>query len=93
MRNYKGLFVSDLDGTLLNNKRQITPTDLKALDRLRENGYLVATATGRSNFSFSTLMDTLGYSQGENHLPVDYLIFSTGAGIMDYPGQNLLKHF
>lgn len=89
--NYKGLFVVDLDGTLLNSERQIAEEDLKALMRLREMEYLVAIATGRSNYSFDQLMAKLGYSGTPNSLPVDYVIFSTGAGIMDFPGNRLLK--
>lgn len=90
---YRGMLVSDLDGTLLNGDRQISAIDLKALSCARENGYLVVLATGRSNFSFETLLDSLGYSGNENSLPVDYVIFSTGAGIMDYPPKTLLNHF
>ena len=89
--NYQGLFIVDLDGTLLNSERQIAEEDLKALTRLREMDYLVAIATGRSNYSFDQLMATLGYSGNAKSLPVDYVIFSTGAGIMDFPGNNILK--
>ncbi len=91
--NYKGLFVVDLDGTLLNSNRQISPYDLKALRRLREQHYAVAIATGRSNYSFDQLLAKLGYSGPESSLPINYVIFSTGAGIMDFPGQNLLESF
>ncbi len=88
---HRGLFVSDLDGTLLTNRREIAAVDLKALSKLREMGYLVAIATGRSNYSFNKLMDTLGYLGPTSTLPIDYIIFSTGAGIMDYPGTKLLQ--
>lgn len=90
-RQHKGLFVSDLDGTLLTDQREIAAVDLEALSQLREMGYLVVIATGRSNYSFNKLMTTLGYMGGGNSLPIDYIIFSTGAGIMDYPGTKLLK--
>jgi len=90
---YKGLFVVDLDGTLLNSQRQIASGDLKALSLLRENNYLVAIATGRSNYSFEQLLDKLGYLGQADLLPVDYVIFSTGAGIMDFPGKKLLQSF
>lgn len=88
-----GLFVTDLDGTLLNNQRQISITDLQALHRLRDLGYLSAIATGRSNYSFNKLMDTLGYTGNDVFLPVDFLIFSTGTGIMELPGSDILKSF
>ncbi len=88
---YKGLFVVDLDGTLLTSERQIAKNDLKALNRLKEMHYVIAIATGRSNWSFDKLIDQLGYSGPESSLPIDYVIFSTGAGIMDFPGNRILK--
>lgn len=92
-KNYKGLFVVDLDGTLLTSERQIAQKDLNALTRLREMNYLIAIATGRSNYSFEQLMVKLGYSGHASSLPVDYVIFSSGAGIMDFPGNRLLKSY
>lgn len=89
----KGLFVTDLDGTLLNNQRQIGSSDLLALQRLRNLGYLSAIATGRSNYSFNKLMETLGYTGASGSLPVDYVIFSTGTGIMELPGSAIMKSF
>jgi hydroxymethylpyrimidine pyrophosphatase-like HAD family hydrolase len=85
------LFVVDLDGTLLTSEKRIAPIDLTALFRLRQMGFLVAAATGRSNHSFELLMEKLGYGQGDTLFPVDYVIFSTGAGILDYRGNRLLK--
>lgn len=93
IKNYKGLFVVDLDGTLLTSERRIAQVDLKALSRLREMNYLVAIATGRSNYSFAQLIAKLGYSGSASSLPFDYVIFSTGAGIMNFPGNTLLKSF
>jgi hydroxymethylpyrimidine pyrophosphatase-like HAD family hydrolase len=92
-KQYKGLFVVDLDGTLLTSERQFAREDLRSLARLQEMGYLIAVATGRSNYSFSQLMTTLGDSDLQNLLPFDYVIFSTGAGIVDFPGNTLLKSF
>ncbi|MGB3210196.1 MAG: HAD family hydrolase [Desulforhopalus sp.] len=89
----KGLFVVDLDGTLLTSERKFAPTDLEALCRLRTRGYLVAIATGRSNHSFELLIENLGYAGSESSLPVDFVIFSTGAGILDFPTNSLLKSF
>jgi len=91
--NHKGLFVADLDGTLLTDQKVIAKVDLEALQRLRNLGFLTAIATGRSNYSFNKLMDLLGYSGSANTLPVDYIIFSTGAGIMDFPESRILKSF
>jgi hypothetical protein len=90
---HKGLFVVDLDGTLLTSEREIAPVDLNALSRLREEGFLVAIATGRSNYSFNQLMEKFDYSDQTSRLPVDYVIFSTGAGIMNFPDNTILKSF
>ncbi|MDO5026633.1 MAG: HAD family hydrolase [Tissierellia bacterium] len=41
------LFVTDLDGTLLNSKHKISDKNLKALYRLKEEGYDIAFCSGR----------------------------------------------
>ena len=91
--NYQGMFVVDLDGTLLNSKGRFAGEDLDALSRLQQMGYLIVIATGRSNYSFDKLITQFGYSDPALSLPVDYVIFSTGAGIMNFPAKNLLKSF
>lgn len=93
LKKYQGLFVVDLDGTLLTSEKRIAPVDLDALFRLRQMDFLVAVATGRSNHSFDLLMEELGYLDPDRSFPVDYVIFSTGAGILDYRGNRLLKKF
>ncbi len=90
-RSPKGLFVVDLDGTLLTDEKQVSPNDLLTLDHLRRQGYLVAAATGRSNFSFNNLFIQLYASIKGAPLPFDYIIFSTGAGIMDFPEKRIVK--
>lgn len=45
---YKGLVFFDLDGTLLDDKSQVSADNKRALDQLRQNGYLPIIATGRS---------------------------------------------
>ena len=90
-RAYKGLFVTDLDGTLLNSDKGFNEKDLDALKTLRLEGYASAIATGRSQYSFCTLLDTLGMRGEENQLAVDYVIFSTGAGVMEYPGEKIVE--
>lgn len=85
----KRLFITDLDGTLLNEQRRVASADLAALTRMRRAGILVALATGRSNYSLALLLDKLGYVGPVNGLPVDHIIFSTGAGVMDACGRIL----
>jgi len=92
-KKFKGLFVVDLDGTLLNSKRKIAKNDLEALKHLQDMHYGIVIATGRSDYSFNKLMAQLGYCGHASSLPIDYVIFSTGAGIMDFPGNKLLQSF
>lgn len=89
----KRLFVTDLDGTLLNDHKQIAPQDMAALARLRQAGVFVVVATGRSDYSFARLLENLTADPAapDRGLPADHIIFSTGAGIMDFPGRKLLK--
>ena len=77
-----GLFVTDLDGTLLGPDGTIAQGDLDALDTLRGRGVRTAVATGRSLYS-------LLHSPAAS-LPVDYIVFSTGAGVIALPERNLL---
>jgi hypothetical protein len=79
------------DGTLLNDDRKVTPEDPAALTRMRRAEILVALATGRSNHSPAMLMERLGYCGSMGSMPVDYIIFSTGAGVIDYPGGQILR--
>ncbi len=93
MENIRGLFVTDLDGTLLTDNKTISDIDLRTLSRLQKNGFLTVIATGRSDYSFFSLLESLRGSGESSSLPVDYVIFSTGAGIMMYPTKRLLKSF
>ncbi len=93
MGNIRGLFVTDLDGTLLTDNKTISDIDLRTLSHLQKSGFLTVIATGRSDYSFFSLLESLGFSGGSPSLPVDYVIFSTGAGIMMYPTKRLLKSF
>lgn len=86
-----GLFFTDLDGTLLNDRKRIDPENLAALAELRRMGIPVVLATGRSNHSLAMLWQDLGYAGPQSGLPVDQVIFSTGAGIMDFEGGKLLR--
>ncbi|MCF8044333.1 MAG: Cof-type HAD-IIB family hydrolase [Desulfarculaceae bacterium] len=88
------LFVTDLDGTLLRDDKTVSQKDLAAMERLKQYGFTRVLATGRSEYSFANLLQAPGFDgSGENPagLPVDYVIFSTGAGIMEYPGLRVLQ--
>lgn len=78
-----GLFITDLDGTLLRSDRTLAASDLAALRRLGDCGVVRVVATGRSIFSFGNIQPA--------GLPVDYLIFSSGAGVAEHPGGRILR--
>jgi Cof subfamily protein (haloacid dehalogenase superfamily) len=79
----KGLFVTDLDGTLLRSDRTMAESDLRALRRLGDMGITRIIATGRSMYSFNRAVT--------RDLPVDFIIFSTGAGVIQYPNRRIIR--
>lgn len=81
--HHKGLFVTDLDGTLLKTGGGLNPVDLTALTALKEKNIIRAIATGRSLFSFKR---AITYP-----IPIDYLIFCSGAGVIELPQFELIK--
>jgi Cof subfamily protein (haloacid dehalogenase superfamily) len=78
-----GLFVCDFDGTLLRSDRSFSDTDLNALTQLGELGIIRAVATGRSIYSISNV--------SISDLPVDFILFSSGAGICHHPGGHIIR--
>ena len=73
----------DFDGTLLRSDRTVALEDLDALRQLGELGIIRAIATGRSLFSFNTVTIS--------NLPMDFVIFSTGAGVLRYNGGKIIR--
>jgi len=80
--SHKGLFITDFDGTLLRSDGTLAQRDLDALESLTRRGIKTAVATGRSLYSFL-------HSPGVD-MPVDYIIFTTGAGVVTQSGKQLL---
>lgn len=76
------MVITDLDGTLLRANGTFSRTDLNTLKELGHRNILRVIATGRSLFSANTVIPP--------DLPIDYLIFSSGAGIMHWKTQKLL---
>ncbi len=76
------LAISDLDGTLLQSDGRFNAADLTALAQLWKLGIPRVIATGRSYFSAGRVLD--------RDFPIDYLVFSAGAGVMDWQRQELL---
>ena len=78
----KGLFITDFDRTLLRSDGTLAKRDIDTLQSLARYGIRTAVATGRSLYSFNN-------SPGIN-LPVDYIIFTTGAGVIVQPDGDLM---
>ena len=78
-----GLFIMDLDGTLLRSDRTLAEVDLDALQQLGELGIVRTIATGRSLFSFNNVAVT--------NLPMDFLIFSMGAGVLQFCDGQIVR--
>lgn len=83
MRWRRGLLVTDLDGTLLGGDRRLRDCDRAALARLGREGCRRAIATGRHLHSFGLVE--------HERFPVDYVVFSSGAGIFDVLNRRLLR--
>jgi HAD superfamily hydrolase (TIGR01484 family) len=79
---YHGIFVSDLDGTLLRDGR-ISAGDMQAFDGLREHKILRVIATGRSLYSAKACLS--------DDFPADYLILSTGNQIVNWPTGEVVR--
>ncbi len=86
----KGIFVVDFDGTLLRDDKTVAGEDSRALATLRQNGIITVVATGRSLYSFRKIMNELE-RDSQPRLPLDYVILSTGAGIMDFSSDSFLQ--
>ena len=79
----RGLFVCDFDGTLLRSDRSFSDADLEALRQLDALGIVRVIATGRSIYSLNTV--------SISELPVDFIIFSSGAGVIQHPGGQIIR--
>lgn len=84
----KSLFITDFDGTLLTDEKRIAQQDLDTLSRLRNNNIVTAIATGRSLSSLQQALEQIGLG---DRLPVDYFIFSTGAGILAVARGSIIR--
>lgn len=82
-KGYSGVFVSDLDGTLLNDSKKISLQDHRALATLGDKQILRIIATGRSLYSTRACLP--------ENFPVDYLIASTGSHVLEWTTGKVLK--
>lgn len=76
------LIATDLDGTLLRTDQSIGEEDRKALAACGERGIVRVAATGRSYYSAQRVLS--------DDAPIDYLVFSCGAGVLRWRDRELL---
>lgn len=73
---------TDLDGTLLTTEKEVSRRTLALFRGLQERGISRVIATGRSYFSLQKVIT--------RDFPADYLIVSSGAGIVEARSRRLL---
>jgi len=78
-----GMVITDFDGTIHSRDTGVTERDRKTLERLKELGILRVVATGRSPYAVAQVMN--------ESFPIDYVIFSSGAGIMQLSGRKIIR--
>ncbi len=76
------MVITDLDGTLLNDSKKVSQEDIGTLKLLGEMDICRVVATGRSLYSLSKVADA--------SFPFDYVVFSTGAGVMNWQTGELM---
>jgi Cof subfamily protein (haloacid dehalogenase superfamily) len=81
MNNIK-LVATDLDGTFLRNDRSVSLANLVALHSLGSKNIVRVVATGRNLRKVREVIPS--------HIPFDYLVYSTGAGIYSCQEQRQL---
>ena len=79
----RGLLITDFDGTLRRSDGLISSMDREALVELGQKNYARVIATGRSLFSYR--------KWARDDLPLDYLIFSSGAGLVSARNWRLIR--
>jgi hydroxymethylpyrimidine pyrophosphatase-like HAD family hydrolase len=78
-----GMVVSDLDGTLLDPQHRLSARDRQTLVELGERGITRVVATGRSLFAARAVL--------QPDVPIDYLVHSSGAGILSWRDQRPVR--
>jgi len=76
------IVVTDLDGTLLPSMGEVSSRNYKCLEQLKESNITRVIATGRTLYSAMAVLP--------DDFPIDYLIFSSGAGIMNWKNKELI---
>ncbi len=82
MHKTKGIIALDLDGTLLNSNKELTPGNVAALTRAAEAGYEIVPTTGRFYKAMPEAIRALSF--------IRYVIIINGAAIMDIQTGELI---
>ncbi|HDQ14597.1 MAG TPA: HAD family phosphatase [Sediminispirochaeta sp.] len=80
---YQAMVVSDFDGTTYHSASGFHPRDLETLKILEQDSFVRVFATGRSMESLRRVID--------RSFPIDYVVFSSGAGVYDFKKEELLR--
>lgn len=81
MTDYKGVVFFDLDGTLLNEQKNIEPEVAQALTQLKANGYLRVIASGRHESELKHSQEQAGIRS----------FIALNGGYVEYDGQPIYK--
>ncbi|TKG96344.1 HAD-IIB family hydrolase [Puteibacter caeruleilacunae] len=76
------MLITDLDGTLLKDDKSISDKDITALNNLGERGIVRVVATGRNLQKVRAVLNP--------NTPIDYVVFSSGAGIYNWREELLM---
>lgn len=79
------LLVLDLDGTLTNSKKEISPRNLHALLRLQQSGVRIVLASGRPTYGIAPLAEQLQMKEYNG-----YILSYNGGEIIDWSSGELL---
>ncbi len=82
--NYKIIFL-DLDGTLLNSQKTISPQVLNALNVIRENGAHVVLSSGRADTGMRDVMEMLNMDKQGG-----YIISYNGGKVIDLNNDKVI---
>lgn len=81
----KKVLILDIDGTLTNSKKEITPKTLEAMIKVQEMGHTIMIATGRPTHGVKEVADTLQLDRFGG-----YVLSFNGARIMNYKTKEIV---
>ncbi len=77
------LLATDLDGTILGGDHLFHSEDISVLNQLGKSGVVRVIATGRTLYSAMQVISP--------DFPIDYLVFSSGAGVYNWKRKEILS--